>query len=166
MIRRAFRASLILAVGGIAALTLGAAAARGEIVLQESIAGITLGEDVGEVIAGKGPPDRDRVVANENIGQIRKLVYGRTKAVFAGPGDDAVAITITTRGRGQRTSDGLGVGSTQARLEAAIPRLDCPKGGPKFCLLPASRPSGGQTLFKISRRTGRVTRVVVATPAD
>ena len=77
-----------------------------------------------------------------------------------------MAITITTRGRGQRTADGLGVGSTQRQLEDAIPRIDCPKRGPKFACVPADRPAGGQTLFKISRRTGRVARVVVATPAD
>lgn len=123
------------------------------------IAGIEIGMTANEVIAAKGTPDANRLIKFPD-GTERRLRYGKTKAFFPRPGYNARPWQVTTTSPAQRTNKGAGVGWTEERLRTAINRLHCGNpGGFRICTI--GRIGRSKTIFYVSKRTHRVTRVSV-----
>ena len=87
------------------------------IVPQRSIAGIELDMTRPEVRAKKGDPRRVEHGTND-FGPYTTFRYGRLWVVFQG---NAGATAVSTRRTGQRTAEGIGVGSSEAELRATYP---------------------------------------------
>lgn len=69
--------------------------------------------------------------------------------------------SVLTFSRSQRTKAGIGVGSTEAEVVAAYPKVDCQDTGRfRLCTLGVLRPGGRITNF--SMKKGRVNYVDVA----
>lgn len=131
-----------------------AAAAQARIVLNRSIAGIGLGMRAAEVRAKLGPPSL-ATTANGS----RDLVY-RDRALVVTVVRSRVAI-VSSQNRHERTSSGVGVGSTSSRLRRRVDGLRCgDKAGVAYCRLGSIRPGRRSTTFQIFG--GRVVTVTVA----
>ena len=137
------------------------ASAHAAIVPQQGIAGVKLGQTAKKVRQIAGTPVR--VVHGRNeIGSFTEYRYrGLTVNFFGGPRVTAVS----TRSRTERTADGIGVGSTEAELTAAIPAVKCEMlGGFRSCTLGTLNPGHRVTDFSI--HAGKVSRVVVGFVID
>lgn len=131
-----------------------AAVAQARIVLNRSIAGIGLGMRAAEVRAKLGPPSL-ATTANGS----RDLVY-RDRALVVTVVRSRVAI-VSSRNRHERTSSGVGVGSTSSSLRRRVDGLRCgDKAGVAYCRLGSIRPGRRSTTFQIFG--GRVVTVTVA----
>lgn len=107
------------------ALLLLAAPAGAVIVPQQGIGGVKLRMTRAQVVAAKGKPDVEKVTHNEILGRTRMMRYGRTRIGFNGDSASATVVGIFTTARGQRTRSGVGVGSTQAEVEAGVAGIAC-----------------------------------------
>ena len=107
--------------------TVGAGGAEGRIVPQQSIAGVELGMTPAQVRALKGAPRTTRRWTLKEPGPVRftVYVYRRLEVSFADWSNGTSVQGVTTTSRRERTADGLGVGTTRARLLHTVPRLDC-----------------------------------------
>ena len=133
------------------------------IVPQRSIAGIELDMTRSEVRAKKGDPRRVEHGTND-FGQYTIFRYGRLWVVFQG---NAGATAVSTRRPGQRTAEGIGVGSTEAELRAAHPvRCRTEAGTFRHCWTGRFRPGRRVTDYRINLTTRLVTRVTVAYVID
>jgi hypothetical protein len=101
-----------------------AAPAHAQIVPQRGIKGIRLGMSATEVRARLGVPDRNTTRPDEIQGRIRIYAYGLTTATFATAGRARV-IAVSTSSRRERTSRGIGVGSTRASVRENVPGARC-----------------------------------------
>jgi hypothetical protein len=156
---------IALAAPALALLLASTASARIEV--QEGIARIHLEDTAAAVIAQKGAPDADKIVQNEILGPQRKMRYGKTKVYFVGTDDAATVVGLVTKGLGQRTNRGVGVGSTEADVVAGVRRVKCrTDSGFRHCFRGRFRPGRRVTDFAISPGTGRVSRVTVAFVID
>jgi len=155
------RASLLL-ISTAAAVLLLASSAQAVIQLDRGIAGARIGNSKAEVRAALGKP-RQVIKRNTDFGRSTTFVYGGSIRVTFLQG--AGVTLASTKGRGDRTNRGIGVGSTEAQVTADVPGVTCSTvEGTRICQRGASEPGERGTIFFIAN--GVVTRVDVAVLID
>ena len=133
------------------------------IVPQRSIAKIALDMTRPEVRATKGDPLWVETGTND-FGPYTVFKYGRLAVTFQG---NAGATAVTTRRPGQRTAQGIGVGSTEAELRATYSvRCRTELGTFRHCWTGRFRPGRRVTDYRIGLNSGLVKRVTVAYVID
>ena len=143
-----------------AALAL-AAGAQAAIVPQQGIGGARLGMSQKAVRAALGAPTTVRRPPNE-LAPTVVYTYPAVQVTFFG---GFRATSVATRSAAQRTAGGVGVGSTEARVAAAVPGVRCvTDSGHRHCYVGVWQPGRKVTDFTI--RKGRVTRVTVGFVID
>ena len=151
---------------GLATVLVAAAPASGAIVPQQGIKGVHLGDSVAKVRSTLGAPDTVIFTSHPIIGRIRVYRYGLTYVRFDGTQSTAKVTSIDTTSRAERTSRGIGVGSTRAQVAARVPSVKCVvESGFDHCYVGAFRAGRRVTDFRITS-TGRVGRVVVGFVLD
>lgn len=131
--------------------------------VDQGIAGARIGNSQAQVRAALGQPDLVKTGDNE-FGPWRQYYYeGGIRVFFQGDGD---VTSVTTLGRGDRTSKGIGVGNSEKALRAKHKGLECEtfEGSFRSCSTGAGEPGQRITSFFISK--GRITRVVVGIVID
>ena len=152
------RRVLVLAV--LAALVL-VPSASALSVLQKGVAGVRLGMTQAKVRATLGRPTRVRTGTND-FGLWREFVYRGLRVHFQG--DESVTSITTTR-RGERTTSGVGPGSTEAAVRAGVPGVRCKtEFGTRHCWVGSFRPGRRVTDFFIRR--GHVSSVTIGFVLD
>ena len=139
------------------------------IVPQHSIAGVELNMTRPEVRARKGEPDRIKHGTND-FGPFTEFIYTndvgkKLRVTFQGNNG---ATAVFTNRRTQRTAEGIHVGSTEARLHDAYPRLHCRTELANFRHCWTGRFSAGHrvTDYRIDRSESRVKNITVAFVID
>jgi hypothetical protein len=156
--RRTALIALVLAVG-----MAGPAAAL--IVVQKSIAGVRLGMTAAQVRTVLGKPDAVTHPKNPIQGTVTRYRYGLTE-VFIARGKDGRVFAITTRSARQKTSGGVGVGSSEALVHAHVSGVHCEgSGSTRTCQVGKALPGHRVTTFFISR-AGKVKRVSLGLVID
>jgi hypothetical protein len=141
-----------------------AGAADAALVPQRSMKGVQLGWTKAQVRAELGRPARIIVRRNEITGKDLSYRYGLTEITFVG-GWNRVGV-ISTTSRKERTSRGVGVGSTAATVAARVPGARCRREfGVRHCWVGVFRAGRTVTDFRIGR-SGRVTRIVLGRVID
>jgi hypothetical protein len=151
VMRRAVVISVVL-------LVVAAAPAGALIVVQRSIAGVKLGMTAKQVRGVLGKPDAVSYPKDPIQGTVKRYRYGLTE-VFIARGNDGRVYAITTRSTRQRTSDGVGVGSSEAAVHAHVDGVHCEgSGSTRICQVGKALPGHRVTTFFISK-AGKVKRV-------
>jgi hypothetical protein len=158
MSRRSLHIALTTAV---AALALPASASA-FVQIDRGIAGARLSNTQAEVRAALGKPVR--VIRDRNIfGPTLTFRYRGGLSVFF-QGRRNVSAVFTT-GRGDRTTRGVGVGSSEAAVRNRVPGVTCDTiSGTRSCHTNEFLPGQRITDFRI--RNGRVNRVAVSFVID
>jgi hypothetical protein len=158
----------LVAVCG-AAVLICAASSGAAIVVQRGMAGLKLGDSWSHARAHFAtPPDSNSVVKSEILGKIRVARWGHVTISFDGTKASSKIIAFDTTGTAQRTSNGVGVGSTKATVMAKLPRAKCKSNdaGYNHCYIGKfGVPGATVTDFSINAR-GRVGRVTVGIVED
>ena len=115
------RLRLIAAFVAIAGALVLTGTAGATIVVQRGMAGVRLGWTKPDVRSTLGRPLRIVHGTNSSAYTIFRYPH-RVQVVFQG---NVSVTSITTTGRHERTPSGIGVGSTEPALRAAIPRVHC-----------------------------------------
>ena len=140
--------------------------ASGAIVPQQGIKGALLGDSVAKVRSTLGAPDKVIFTKHPIIGRIRVYRYGLTYVRFDGTQANAKVTSVDTTSRAEKTSKGVGVGSTRAQVAAGVPGVKCVvESGFDHCYVGAFRAGKRVTDFRITSK-GRVGRVVVGFVLD
>jgi hypothetical protein len=137
------------------------ASAAARIVPQRGIAGANLDMTQQQVFDKLGKPDRVSHPRSPIFGRYTTWFYGRTSVDMFRTGDKKV-FNLSTTSRSQKTSTGVGVGSTAAAVKKGVRRVRCDQ---QHCYV--GRFEGGEkvTDFALSK-TGRVTRVTIGYVLD
>ena len=137
------------------------ATAGATIVIQKGIAGAQLHMTKAQVRAKLGTP---KLVQNGRnaFGRFTNFVYARVTVMFqSGP----KVTGLRTSSLLERTIGGVGVGSTEARVKAAVPAAKCKtEFGSRQCVVGVLKPGRVITAFAIKR--GHVSTVVVGIVLD
>jgi hypothetical protein len=152
-----------------AAVLLGAAPASARIVVQQGMAGVRLGETWAQTRAHFGtPPASNRVLKSEILGHVRVVRWGHVTISFDGVNNASKAIAFDTTGTSQRTSNGIGVGSTEAAVAAKLPRARCKASdhGYHHCWIGRFGVAGARVTDFAINTHGRVGRVTVGIVID
>jgi len=149
-----------LAATALIALALPATASA-RIVPQRGIAGANLDMTQAQVRAKLGKPDKVGHPKSPIFGQYTTWFYGGTSVDMFRNGDGKV-FNVSTTSKSEKTSGGVGVGSTAAAVEKGVSRASCNK---QHCWV--GRFQGGRkvTDFTLSSK-GRVTRVTIGYVLD
>jgi hypothetical protein len=140
---------------------LAAVVAAATIVPQHGMAGVELGMTRKAVVAKLGKPAKI-THGNGPQGAFTSFRYRGLELTFA---FNASLSQIQTRSRGERTSNGVGVGSTKNDVAKKVRGVRCvDESGYEHCYV--GRWSGGQVITDFSLANGRVTRVVVGRILD
>ena len=139
------------------AFALAAPPASAEIVVNRSIAGVSLGMSQDEVLDLLGSPDRNVT----NIAMDTTYTYRQRgiQVVFAPNGSTNDITTVVVRGRAERTASGVGIGSTLREMRAGISGERCvraPNRRHRWCSVRTGR---RHTTFVITS-TNRVLQIV------
>lgn len=137
------------------------ASASARIVPQRGIAGANLDMTEEQVFDKLGKPDKVIHPRSPIFGRYTTWFYGRTTVDMFRTGDKKV-FNVSTTSRAQRTTTGVGVGSTSADVKKGVRRVHCDL---QHCYV--GRFEGGEkvTDFALSK-TGRVTRVTIGYVLD
>ena len=110
-----------LIVAAAAALSASVAAARVQsLVPQQSLRGIKIGMIASQVRAVAGKPTSNKVIAHPILGKTRRMLFGRVEVTFRGTAATAPVVNLSTTSRNERTSGGIGVGSSEKELAAKL----------------------------------------------
>jgi hypothetical protein len=152
----------VLVVLAAAVASLGLAASAGAaIVVQKGIAGAQLHMTKAQVRAKLGAPKSVQKGRNE-FGHYTTFVYPRVTVSFQG---DARVTAVRTMSPAERTVSGAGVGSSEAKVKAAVPSARCGAfSGSRQCIVGAFKPGRAITAFQL--KNGHVTWVVVGIVLD
>jgi hypothetical protein len=124
--------------------------------------GVRLGMSEGQVLQVLGRPDDRRAMRTE-LGAFVDLSWpGLTVRRWDGAGGRVVNIAVTDRGI--RMANGIGVGSSLARVRSAFPKASCDTS-PLVCTIGNPVPGNTVTTLRFSR-TGRVSEVSVGRVID
>ena len=128
----------------------------------QGIAGARIGNSQAQVKAALGEPALVKT-GNNDFGPFRQFYFEGGIRVFFQGDDDVTA--VTTLGRGDRTSKGIGVGNTEKALKQKHPSLKCETfGGFRSCHTGSGNPGERITDFHITK--GKITRIVVGIVID
>lgn len=155
---RMLRISVLVTV---AAALLSAPAAEAVIQLDRAVSGARLGNSKAEVRTALGKPRR--VIHRDGLfGPTTEFRYrGGIRVIFL----NGRATLAGTRGPGDRTNRGVGVGSSERAVENKVPGVTCETfEGTRICSRGAEQPGERGTFFFL--RGGRVTRAEVAILID
>jgi hypothetical protein len=149
-----------LAATALIALALPAAASA-RIVPQRGIAGANLDMTQAQVRAKLGKADKVGHPKSPIFGQYTTWFYGGT-SVDMFRNQDGKVFNVSTSAKSEKTSSGVGVGSTAAAVKKGVRNASCNK---QHCWV--GRFQGGRkvTDFQLSS-TGRVTRVTIGYVLD
>jgi hypothetical protein len=150
---------LVLATA--AALLLLAPVAQAKIVVQKSIAGVSLGMTAAQVRNVLGAPRSVSYPKDEIQGSFKHYDYGLTDVLIT-RGTSGAVFAVTTSGRAERTSSGIGVGSTRAALKRAFSAVTCQN---RYCSIGVAKPGKTVTSFFLSP-TFKITRVSLGIVID
>jgi hypothetical protein len=140
------------------------APAGASVVPQRSIKGVELGWTKRQVRSALGTPDKIVTRRNEITGRDLGYRYGLTEVVFAARGNAVTAISTTSRR--ERTSAGIGIGSSAAQVAARVPRVRCrTEFGVRHCSVGAFLPGRVVTDFLLDTH-GHVKRIVLGRIID
>jgi hypothetical protein len=160
-----------LALLSVLALLVLAAPASATIVPGKGMAGVELGDCIERAIEVLGYPDR--TFGSSDFAGFKESYYYNAKALKLefrrGPGRCLVLSSIRTRGSEERTKEGVGKGTKQKALRAALKGEKCrtfrrPKRI-RICWIGSRIPSKPLTEFRIDSK-GRVNNVSVRTLID
>jgi hypothetical protein len=153
-VRKTFAATALIA------LALPASAAA-RIVPQRGIAGANLDMTQAQVRAKLGKPDKVRHPTSPIFGQYTTWFYGGT-SVDMFRNQDGKVFNLSTTSKREKTSTGVGIGSTAAAVKKGVKGARCDQ---KHCWV--GRFEGGRkvTDFALSAK-GRVTRVTIGYVLD
>lgn len=152
---------LILA-GVVASLLISAPVASANIEVGKSIAGISLGMTEQQVVATFGPPKKTTSSKDEITGQqVRQLEYNSALVDIS---NDAV-ILVATRSKKEKTSSGIGPGSTEKKLKKKIKGIKCSGKKLRVCAKGSGKPGTVVTAFSISK-SKKVTAVFIGLVLD
>jgi hypothetical protein len=138
-----------------------ASTAAATIVPQKGIAGVRIGMTKGKVRSVLGKPLSVKRGSND-FGRYTIFRYGRLQVLFQG---NAAVTSVSTTRRSERTLSGVGVGSTEAQVEATVKGVKCrTDSGFRHCYV--GRFGAGQRVTDFSIKRGKVTRVDVGVVID
>jgi hypothetical protein len=148
--------SLAVSLACAAALTL-ASPGAGAIVVQHGIAGVRLHMTKSQVRALLGAPKHIQTGRND-FGRYTTFRYPRVSVTF----QSGVKVTgMRTSSPLERTTAGVGVGATRARVKSGVPGVRCQS---QQCIVGRFTPGSVVTSFIL--RHGRVSAVVVGIVID
>lgn len=131
------RRSLAAAAFFAAVFLIAPTGAESKLVLQRAIAGVELHMTKTQVRAVLGKPTRIRTGTNPG-GPFTQFVYSRVTVEFQRV---PTVTALRTSSRLERTTAGVGVGSTEAAVKAAAPQVACDDwNGQRQCILGKLRP--------------------------
>jgi len=148
--------SLVAVVSVLVAATI-VSAASARIVVQRGIAGARIGMTQKQVRAVLGKPTK-AFQAKNAFGIYVEYRYRKLVLDFQGPGPLS---NISTTRLSERTSKGVGVGSTMAQVQSKVPGAHCKV---QLCSVGNAVPSKIVTTFYL--RMGKVTQVSVGRVID
>lgn len=152
------RLSLLIA----AAFLVLTAEADAMIQIDRGIAGARIGSTQSEVKAALGNPSKQAKGTND-FGPWLRYTYGGGVTVFFQGREEVTSIETT--GLGDRTSRGIGVGSTEAAVQSRVPKVRCETlSKMRSCHTNDFVPGKRVTDFFI--KDGKVARVVVGIVID
>jgi hypothetical protein len=151
-----------LPIAAVAAVAI-ASPAHAALVPQRSLAGVKLGMTEAAVRAAKGAPDEINQPQHPIAGEVTEYRYGLTYVtIFPQSG----VMNVTTTSKRERTSTGVGVGSTVRQVKRGIPRIRCVREfGIHHCYLGSYRAGRTVTNLVIGKR-GTVRRITLGRVID
>ncbi len=155
------RSACALVLAGSIAAVLMPGSASALIQIDEGIAGARLDNTKAEVRAALGKPTAVRRGRNEFGDWLEYRFDGGIRVFFQGRRN---VTGVETRGRGDRTARGVGVGSTERAVRRRVPGVTCQTDIVRLCHTGEFLPGQRVTAFFIKR--GRVTRVDVGYVID
>ncbi|MTD43120.1 hypothetical protein GKE82_02060 [Conexibacter sp. W3-3-2] len=158
-------------VATLAALTaagaLAATPAGADLVVQQSLAGISPGMTRAQVEAVLGAPQRVTTRPDDIMGSYDELRYGLTTVSISG-GEEGSVFSISTTSKKQRTSSGVGVGTTEKTLRRKVRGLRCSTYAGRFRICMVGRLTPGQTVtdFRIGKTSKKVVSIQLGLVID
>ena len=136
---------------------------KGLIRAGKGMAGVTIGQSQTQVKAVLGKPAKTTKGTND-FGQYTQLTFpGKLTLVFQG---NTVLSSVSTTDDGQRTKEGIHVGSSMNRLQQKIPGVRCDDIGDRTsCTLGRFQAGEHVTIFFV-KPNGIINRITVATVID
>jgi hypothetical protein len=145
-----------------AAVLIPASTADALIQIDRGIAGARIGNTRAEVRAALGSPSKTTSGTNDFGPYVQYTFAGGIRVVFQGR---TRVTSVRLTGRGDRTSKGVGVGSSEASVKANVSGITCETFGTfRTCHTGSGNP--GQRITDFQMRNGRVRAVVVGIVID
>jgi hypothetical protein len=136
------------------------AVASATIFPQKGIDAVRLQQTEKQVRAVAGKPNAIFRSTNQ-LGEATQWMYPGFSVLFQ---SGSRVTSVLTFSRRQRTKSGIGVGSTEAEVVAAYPKVDCQDVGRfRECLLGVPKPGGRLTNFSIKKGKVHYVDVMITT---
>jgi len=149
------------------ALAASAASARVQsLIPQKSLGGLKIGMVASQVRGVVGKPDSNKIVNHPLMGKTRQMKFGLVEVTFRGTASSATVVNLSTTSRKERTSGGIGVGSSEKALKSKLTGERCvTELGYRHCYIGKRSAGFVVTDFSISK-SGRVTRITLGLVID